>query len=626
MSSVGGHARLAGCAVVAALASVGAVAQPAAALTTRAADRVAMNALDPSQHPGAVALFALAHPLREGEVIAEGGVEASMPAGPVALPGVRLKAPAFLFWLDEAHGAEFEHPSVLLLIDARSGRQIERRKLLWPPVVDGRPTPFTATEAGYESRRYELYVRAPLLGPVPSASPAHRASTLAPGTFAKDCMITIGDALNPMFAGDFVVMKGWANSVGLSNSYAADAGDLANEVGTDITGGCGDVFIYIAGHGQAAPDYVERFNRQVAPPTNPVPTVELGQRFTFDAKGNTSLTQQTLTLPQLDAVVKAHPATEFKFKIDSCFSGRFAPLHANANVRVLELSSAADQPSQGYLADAITEQGGKKVPWSQVADNPSKATEFTNGDVHGLQGWAASPQQQTAHPGLAGAIEDSLPLGMDKNGSATAMPGTPEFTNPTVTTNSPLPMAPARVTPPTAPGNPVASSTSLTFGAPELADPGQYVAAVIDFVLWGEGADGETVPANGQVTAVTLRGNYIPGSCVAMSDSICENGLHFQDLRPQPNGSLLVVSTTQGFFLPTTLGTYTFDPTNFFLQQGDLLGLATVGGSFNVLAATPGATTNGFQGNNLDMNGSLFSGNLMFPNLALDMQATLQPT
>ena len=76
-----------------------------------------------------------------------------------------------------------------------------------------------------------------------------------------------------------------------------------------------------------------------------------------------------------------------------------------------------------------------------------------------------------------------------------------------------------------------------------------------------------------------------------------------QVLRPQPNGSLLVVETSQSFTLPTTAGTYTFAPTNMTVQPGDFIGIATLGGKFMIATSASGALTDDFSGHQEDMNG-----------------------
>jgi hypothetical protein len=165
--------------------------------------------------------------------------------------------------------------------------------------------------------------------------------------------------------------------------------------------------------------------------------------------------------------------------------------------------------------------------------------------------------------------------------------------------------------------------TTETFGGGTFVDPNDIWTTSADSVLFPLGGPGLFAPAAGQVTTVTVRGNYVPGSCPVMPDSTCQDNVLFQDLRPQAGGGFLVVSTTQPFTLPSTLGTYPFNPTNFFVQQGDLIGLATIGGSFNVVATTPGASANGFVGHNLDMNGDTITNNTPISNGLLQVQSTL---
>jgi hypothetical protein len=396
-----------------------------------------LRLLSPSKQRGSVALFVLPRPLVAGDVVVEGGIEGVVTPGPHVLSGTKLAAPAYLFWLDRAYGAEFEHPSTLLLIDARSGRAIARRDLLWPPVVDGKPVIFAASNASYHARRYQLFAHVPSLRqPRHAVRRTSGAARAASGAFPQDCMIMIGNRADPTFTGSFTAMRVWAESVGLANSYAADKNALADDVKTSAARGCTDVLLYVAGHGTPPPGWTDP-NTGKTYPGGP-PGVELGQRFTFDARANTTLTQEMLSETDLAAILAANPTLQFKLKIDSCFSGRFKGLAAQTNLRVLEVSSAADQPSQGFLADADYVQNGKTVKWATVSDNPNRATEFTNGDVHGLIAWGRSAQEQKDHPGLAGALARSETLGLDYNGSALIPAGNPGHTDPGVTTNPAL--------------------------------------------------------------------------------------------------------------------------------------------------------------------------------------------
>jgi hypothetical protein len=193
-----------------------------------------------------------------------------------------------------------------------------------------------------------------------------------------------------------------------------------------------------------------------------------------------------------------------------------------------------------------------------------------------------------------------------------------------------------------------AEAQDIIFGAELNDDPELAEEAEDDYVLWQEieelfsgpatdsllapaparrahaaGTRSGAVPANGQVTKVEVRGYYL-GGCHA-AEEVCEKNLHFQDLRPLPNGELEVIGTTQAFTLPKQPGTYTFEPTNFFVQKGDYVGLATVGGKFEVLVKAPGATTNVFVKDKGDDNGDHVTGTKKTGE-ELNMRVTLQPS
>jgi hypothetical protein len=176
----------------------------------------------------------------------------------------------------------------------------------------------------------------------------------------------------------------------------------------------------------------------------------------------------------------------------------------------------------------------------------------------------------------------------------------------------------------------------VNFGSNLAQDSTTTVGVPFDYALWLASqatgvADSVTAPADGQVTQVAVRGNYVPGGCAATPDSTCQTIL-FQDLRPQPDGKVKVMSTTQPFMLPATPGTYNFAPTNFFVKKGDYVALASIGGRLNVLAAAAplgaqaGAVTDMFQGGGQDMNGSVFMSNNTQNGQLLNTQMTLKPT
>lgn len=132
-------------------------------------------------------------------------------------------------------------------------------------------------------------------------------------------------------------------------------------------------------------------------------------------------------------------------------------------------------------------------------------------------------------------------------------------------------------------------------------------------------------PEGGQVTKVEVRGFFL-GGCPVQPESVCEDNLHFQDLRPQAAGGLEVISTTQAFTLPRQPGTYTFEPTDFFVQKGDYVGLASSGGEFKVLVRSPGTATDMFTGHLKDENGDHVSAGSTLSGEALNMRVTLKPS
>ncbi len=122
-------------------------------------------------------------------------------------------------------------------------------------------------------------------------------------------------------------------------------------------------------------------------------------------------------------------------------------------------------------------------------------------------------------------------------------------------------------------------------------------------------------PSAGTVKSVTVKGYCSGGTSTIL----------FQVLRPQPDGSLLVVETSQPFTLPNTPGTYTFEPTGMTVQAGDFIGIATLSGSFLIGTSAPGAATNDFSGHEKDRNGDAIRPTTTEPNVELLLQVDLVP-
>lgn len=135
---------------------------------------------------------------------------------------------------------------------------------------------------------------------------------------------------------------------------------------------------------------------------------------------------------------------------------------------------------------------------------------------------------------------------------------------------------------------------TISWGNSLQAPPSRTLSAPVDAAYWQQ----QVAPKAGQIVTVTLWGRVAAGQPIVL----------FQDLRAIGAGKLQVISTTQPFKLTGTAAKRTFRPVNFFVHKGDHVGLATIGGSYEVFAAAPGVTTNGFVGAGGDMNGSQFTG------------------
>jgi hypothetical protein len=138
------------------------------------------------------------------------------------------------------------------------------------------------------------------------------------------------------------------------------------------------------------------------------------------------------------------------------------------------------------------------------------------------------------------------------------------------------------------------ASRTISWGSPLSSPPARSLTAPVDAAYWQP----LVAPKAGQIVTVTLWGRVVSGQPVVL----------FQDLRPLGGGQLKVISTTQSFKLTGTVAKHTFRPVNFFVHKGDHVGLATIGGSYQVFASVPSASTFGFVGAGRDMNGSSFAG------------------
>jgi hypothetical protein len=146
----------------------------------------------------------------------------------------------------------------------------------------------------------------------------------------------------------------------------------------------------------------------------------------------------------------------------------------------------------------------------------------------------------------------------------------------------------------------------------------------------GTGPTVPVAPADGQIVEVTVRGHV--GSPSPGTAPYPPQPINFQDLRPRPDGSVQVVTSSQTFTLPNADGVYTYLPTDLCVNQGDFVGFSDRGGfnaqtapngiPFEVFAAVTGSTSNKFSKHAGVMNGAILTPT-PFPGVELLMQMAL---
>jgi hypothetical protein len=389
-------------AVVAALL----VAPGAHAITAKRAQAVALRTLKPQQLAGPYALFGLPQPLARGAVVAQGG-----PANGRAsqtLPARPLRSRAWLFWLDEAPNAEFQHPSRVLLVDDRDGRVVRDEDDVWWPTVDGRRPAFLATRDAYWSPRYRVRytdVQGPL--PTPRARAAQVDLPAGATQFTGDCIVTIGDRSDPMFTGDFAAIDLFANQHGIRKLDATSVADLTAKVDQLHHGKppCLDVVVWVSGHGSPATGTTFLHKGQ---PIHGTPKATVGLNYSTTIHGRhgrpnkLTIRYEQLTSDDLRTLFTAHPDMSFKLVVDSCFSGRWWELGGVGNLRVIVTSSRRDQLSYGAFLTGGTYNTGHQenatltttpAQKTNTVDNPGGAGPFTAGVITALDQWTASPQR-----------------------------------------------------------------------------------------------------------------------------------------------------------------------------------------------------------------------------------------
>jgi hypothetical protein len=337
---VGAVAALASAAVL--LVTSGAPAQ-AASLSRAEATKLARGILEPGREPGVgarVRVFASHSPLHPGTLVSQPGRGEHK---------IRVRKAEWLFWEDLGYGLGFPHPSKLLLLDARSGRQVTAQSLTLYPLLDGHVFPRPANYGN----------------PGPRIPNARLRAVAARPDLSNDGIVSIGQRDDIAFRYDFKQLDQLAADLKIEKVNAEPSGEgLRKAIEKLVTLGRKDILLYIGGHGYPEHDeyYIDKDGkRKLKAPGSAKP------KLTLDEKENSA---EQLTSTQLAALLRKFPGTRFKVIIDSCYGGRF--------VDDLKALNAADGPKN--LAVAMT---------SANAIQPT-TVGFLGALATGLRDWAAS--------------------------------------------------------------------------------------------------------------------------------------------------------------------------------------------------------------------------------------------
>jgi hypothetical protein len=508
------------------------------ALTKAAANARAISLLAPSREAGQVVVFGLPRPLSAEQTVFQAISGAAINGKrPKVIAERRLGQKAWLFWEDLAYGARFEHPSVLLLISARNGRVLRRENYAWWPLIGGHEPSFMG--AGYLSSRYKVYpspaAHTAVSHDSPHASPdafgaslaqpwyrdltstdgnatahASDALSLPPNAFKGDCLIVMGLTRDKQFKQDF---EGMANAAaelrpyGLQGPFAPQpvvnngfivedpSGAALQKTVTDaITKrDCEDIMIYLDGHGYPAAGTNMPDGKPVTPQqASPHAQVLVGYKYTpagVNDKGEPLVRSnaRTVTSEDLKAILRAHPTTGFKFKIDACFSGRFVdeiPRQDYPNMLVLETAANDREYSYSYVPQAWMKNGSEvaaETPGSthfvNTTNNPGNTNaqhlgrgEFTNGNLAGISHFTHSKTEIDTALGQGGSLfahmlVDAFTDGAGQDFAATIGLQHPELVSnvPGAQTSGPAP------SPPVVNGGPAGGAGPGTGGPPPTA-------------------------------------------------------------------------------------------------------------------------------------------------------------
>jgi hypothetical protein len=301
-------------------------------------------------------------------------------------------------------------------------------------------------------------------GTVGSVQPTARSAQEASGPIKKaelkgECLVTIGDRGpkergnelgDQALADNLTAVDRWAESAGVEHLDSPSSRD-----GLELTvyravaqRSCTDVLIYMTGHGVApTPEEARIANKQlhigpyalVGPGggmlAGGAPGIQMVARegSLIEAPRQTLLTPEDVEraitmivdggeISKTNTTVKVgkHPNVHFKVKIDSCWSQRFGEEIAkkfsidpkkpdpSSPIKIIEWASSTWEPSLKHLQDAAfynPDNTSKLIENPTV--NPGGISEFTNGNIRGLEAWAANPTKgRDLAAGLVQAFSD----------------------------------------------------------------------------------------------------------------------------------------------------------------------------------------------------------------------------
>jgi hypothetical protein len=288
-------------------------------ISAKHANRIALARLGRFAHQRKVIVFRSRAPLA-----ARTRVGVADPKGRT----VRLRHRAWLFWANLVPTADLDHPSVLLLVDADTGRLVKVARLLSWPLVNGRLPAFLRSFKAYRAGANHVLVRgraAHAAAVSPRARPVARAAT-APA--AGQCVIVVGapdsEADNwdwgEHVADERTFTRFARDGLGIhAISHAGSLSQLDDRIGLAQRSGCSRITIFMTGEGSPVPGWIDPVTHVGPYRGNARPSLKLD-------KDNHRIYGPDLAVILRDrraAPPEGVPPPTFTLIVQGCFGGRF---------------------------------------------------------------------------------------------------------------------------------------------------------------------------------------------------------------------------------------------------------------------------------------------------------------